>query len=221
MIFVFNDKINFYSVFENLEIIDLKNYVEDNNFKSTSYRLIGACIYEGIYNSGGHYISVCLNNKNEYFLFNDSYSRKVSFDYIKNIFPYILFYKKIAENKKDESLCISISDKNQNYINLLLTTLKNIFINQIFLGSKLTIQENLFIFNLEKNFEPELEIKVDDDLKLKLIFNKNNRKNPDEIKCEYKLTGNIEEDIKNIKKKIKSHKYRLILFFNNKINIDI
>ena len=27
MIFVFNDKINFYSVFENLEIIDLKNYV--------------------------------------------------------------------------------------------------------------------------------------------------------------------------------------------------
>ena len=148
MIFVFNNELNYYSKFENLKVIDLKNYISEKNFIQTSYKLLGACIFRGMYNKSGHYISVCLNNKDEYFLFNDSFSEQVSFDSFKNTFPYILFYKRLKQNQKNISVPNSINNKSKNYTDLIINEIKAIFIDKIFIQNSFTIEENLDSFSL-------------------------------------------------------------------------
>jgi len=227
MIFVFNNNLNYINKFQNLEIIDLQKYIDDINYIPTSYRLIGACIYNRIFSNGGHYISVCLNYKNEYFLFNDSYSRQVSFDYIKYTFPYILFYKRVKEKIINMSFSNLINEKNNNYINLIQNKLKKLFIDKIFLENNITIKENILTFNMEKN-NLDLRIKINDNSKLKLIFNKDNKINnykslDPQIKVviEYQLTGNIEKDLEKIKEIIKENKSQLYILSNNKLKINI
>lgn len=92
------------------EYIDIKNYVEEynesnfRNYKDYCYRLVGVVFHSGDSSSYGHYISCCRNvnienkidNKEEIYLFNDSYVRTLNFNQIKkyNCSPYILFYEK-------------------------------------------------------------------------------------------------------------------------------
>ena len=230
MIFVFNNDLNQFSTFENLKILQLKDYINDKNYIQTSYLLIGACIHKGFYNNNGHYFSVCLNNNNEYYSFNDSYSLQVSFDYIKNIFPYILFYKKLNENQKNLTLSIPIDDQNKKYIDLILNELKNLFLNQIFFNNTLTIEENLLIFNTTNN-KFKLIFKIGSDNKLELIFNKcdkisTNRSNASnnynaKLILEYQLTGVLDKDLKNIKDIIKEQKSQLYSLSNYNIKINI
>jgi hypothetical protein len=230
MIFVFNNDLNKYNKFENLNIIDLKDYINDKKYVEASYKLIGVCIHKGIYNNSGHYTSVCLNNKNEYFLFNDSYSTQVSFDYIKNTFPYILFYKKLKENQINTTFSIPINDKNKSYIDVILDKLSTIFINKIFFQNTLTIEENLLIFNSTNN-DLQLNFKICSDSKLKLIFIKSNKINTNKsfasksyntkLIFEYQLTGSLDNDLKNIKGILKEYKAQLYLLSNKTININI
>ena len=226
MIFVFNNYLNYSSSFENLEKLDLKTYIDDKSYTSTSYILIGACIHNRLSNNFGHYISVCLNYKNEYFLFNDSFLKKVSFDYIKNTFPYILFYKRITENTKKPTLYTTVNENNS-----ILNALKNLFVYKIFFRNKLTVKENLIIFNSEKN-NSELEIKIGNDYKLELIFyiNKCNKRNHDKnfvsnsykvkVGFEYQLTGDIENDLIYVKNMIKEQKNLLNILFDINIYIN-
>ena len=233
MIFVFNDNINYFSKFENLKIIDLKNCIFDKNYITTSYELTGICIYNSLSNNFGHYISVCLNDRNEYYLFNDSYSNKVSFDYIKNTFPYILFYKRLTGNsKKSTQIYVTMNEKNQNYINSTLNALKNLFIDEIFFENNLAIKENLLILYCEKS-NLELKFKIGNDRKLKLIFciYKNNKKRNNKsfislsykvkLEFEYQLTDNLKNDLELVKDIIKDQKTTLSLLFDNQIKINV
>ena len=228
MIFVFNNELNYYNKFENLRVIELKNYINEKNCIQTLYELLGVCIYKGMSNNYGHYISVCLNNKNEYYLFNDSFSQQVSFDSIKNTFPYILFYRRLKHNQKNMSLPSSINNKNKNYTDLIFNELKKIFI--IFSENIWTIEENLLTFNSANN-DFQLKFKIGKKSKLKLIFNRCNTIKNNEIRepynyntklsFEYTLTGNINYDLKNIKGIIKENKNQFCSLSNNKININI
>jgi len=230
MIFVFNNDLNKNSKFENLKIIDLKDYINDKNYIQSTYLLIGASIHKGIYNNMGHYISVCLNDRNEYYLFNDSYSNPVSFDYIKNIFPYILFYKRLKQNPKSTTIHVQIIDKKKSYPDILLNELNKIFLDKIFLQNTLTIGENSLIFNSANNCF-QLKFKIVSDNKLKLVFNKCNKISPSKnfassnynakLVFEYQLTGALNNDLKNIIDILKENKTQLSFLSNNKININI
>ena len=230
MIFVLNNDLNKYSKFENLKIIDLKDYINDKNYIQSKYLLIGACIHKGIYNNMGHYISVCLNNQNEYYLFDDSYSNPVSFDYIKNIFPYILFYKRLKQNPKSTTIPVPVIDKKKSYTDLILNELSKLLIDKIFLHNTLTIEENSLIFNSVNNGF-QLKFKIFSDNKLKLVFNNCIKIIPNKsfassnyntkLVFEYQLTGVLDNDLKNIKYIIKENKTQLSFLSNYKININI
>ena len=228
MIFVLNEYLNNFNKFENLKIIDLNDYINDKKYNQTKYLLIGICIHNSAYKNFGHYVSVCLNEKNnDYFLFNDSNYNKISFDKIKNTFPYILFYKRIKEN----SINPIKNDKNNYYINSILSKLKNILVNIIFsdlsLENSSITNENLLTFISKKN-KSELQIKISNDYKLKMSFNitnktKNNKNSNSQsyktkLVFEYQLTGNIEYDLLNIEDIIKKQKNQLSLLLNCKIN---
>jgi hypothetical protein len=231
MIFVLNNNLNNFSKFENLKTIDLKDYIDDKNYISTSYRLVGACIHNSISNNFGHYTSVCLNNNNDYYLFNDSISTKVFFDYIKNTFPYILFYERIIQNTNNIIFSMGLDDQEgKNYINKIIRKLQNLFNSKTFQDYSISIGENFITFIFEKS-NSEFQFKIGDDYKLKMIFNIINTINQNKkfvspnykakLVFEYQLTFNIDNDFMNIKDIIKDKKVILSLLSNNKINFNI
>ena len=110
---------------------------------------------------------------------------------------------------------------------MIQNKLKKLFIDKIFLENNITIKENILTFNMEKN-NLDLRIKINDNSKLKLIFNKDNKINnykslDPQIKVviEYQLTGNIEKDLEKIKEIIKENKSQLYILSNNKLKINI
>jgi ubiquitin carboxyl-terminal hydrolase 2/21 len=68
-----------------------------NQFKTynTKYELIGATFAFDWYKGNGHTVAFCKTYRNEeYYVFNDSSSRKTDISEIKDKTPYILFYKR-------------------------------------------------------------------------------------------------------------------------------
>ena len=84
------------------EFIDLNNEVEsriDNN----KYRLICNITHRGGHGVNGHYVAYCfLEDKNKWFLFNDSSVTESNFNEVIQDVPdgrtYLLFYKRIQDN---------------------------------------------------------------------------------------------------------------------------
>ena len=85
--------------------IDFTEYFdqyEDN--KRITYKFLGMIVHLGYNSDSGHFIAYCRNpNKSgEFYKFNDSFVEEVSFEEIKQNSPYILFYKRIVTEKREE-----------------------------------------------------------------------------------------------------------------------
>ena len=87
------------------EEINLTKYIDVNekNNNSNKFKLIGVIKHIGRSGSSGHYISICLCDDNNYYLFNDSYVYRIKENIIKKLnigTPYVLFYKNIEEHNQ-------------------------------------------------------------------------------------------------------------------------
>ena len=86
--------------------MDLKNIINEKNIEySTLYQLICISSHHGTSSSEGHYTATCLiDNKDTYYYFNDKKFWKIKDDkeLLEDEEPYILFYKKIDNKKKDK-----------------------------------------------------------------------------------------------------------------------
>ena len=85
------------------EIIDIKKYVDDTFIKEKKrkfkYKLIGVSTHIGSSSDYGHYIAYCYReNEKQYYCFNDTSTRKINFNELKEDEPYILFYEKIDDD---------------------------------------------------------------------------------------------------------------------------
>lgn len=98
------------------EIIDLKNYIDEENYKySTKYKLIGVSSYFGSGGNCGHYKSICLCDDNNYYQFDDSISTLLK---NKNFYigsPYILFYQRYEVNELGQNIT-NLLDELKSYI---------------------------------------------------------------------------------------------------------
>ena len=113
--------------------LDLKNYIDtDSKCENTLYKLISISTHMGDSSEQGHYIAYCLNEDGKYYLFNDSYVKKVQDE--KELYedePYLLFYQKEEriKNKKDLDKSNSIGrneiDKLKENFNQKINKLKN------------------------------------------------------------------------------------------------
>jgi ubiquitin carboxyl-terminal hydrolase 8 len=78
-----------------IELIDLSEYISENNYENTSskkYECVGIICHTGCY-LGGHYFSFCKKN-NDWYLCNDSTYKKVILNTeLVNKHAYILFYE--------------------------------------------------------------------------------------------------------------------------------
>ena len=112
----FDGDVDFY------EYINIEKYVDDTFIEEKNkkfyYKLIGVSTHMGSSSDCGHYIAYCYReNENEYFCFNDEYSRIVDFKDVKNNSPYILFYEQceeIPEKIEKNEFNININPKNVN-----------------------------------------------------------------------------------------------------------
>ena len=102
--------------------IDLAKYIDKdkkNSYSNNSnkYTLIGVSTHKGHTGKSGHYISFCLCDDNNYYLFNDACSEKINNAYIietlKQGSPYILFYRR---KEKETIKKIEISSKTTNEV---------------------------------------------------------------------------------------------------------
>ena len=96
----FYDKVIFY------EKINIKKYIDDTFIepkdRKYNYKLIGVSTHLGSSSNCGHYIAYCfLENKRNYYCFNDESCRKVDFEDLKHGEPYILFYEQINDENDD------------------------------------------------------------------------------------------------------------------------
>ena len=115
--------------------LDLKNIIDEDEFKYSSlYKLICVSTHKGKSSSSGQYTACCLADNNKYYYFNDKYVQEIDENNIINDEPYLLFYKQIDNEDKNE-------------IEKIKKETKIIKIN------KENIQNNNFISNNNKNFK--------------------------------------------------------------------
>ena len=115
--------------------LDLKNIIDEDGFKYSSlYKLICISTHSGTSLSSGHYTARCLADNNKYYYFSDTYVHEIDEKYLFNDEPYLLFYKQIDNEDKNE-------------IEKIKKETKIIKIN------KENIQNNNFISNNNKNFK--------------------------------------------------------------------
>ena len=77
-------------------VIDIKEFADENNkLPSIQYKLISVCKYIGKTGSSGHYVSLCQNNRDKWYEFNDSNVTETKFEEVNSYSPYILIYKKL------------------------------------------------------------------------------------------------------------------------------
>ena len=109
--------------------IDLKKYIDDETYEyPTQYQLIGVSTHLGTSGNYGHYISICLCDDNNYYLFNDETVCKIDSNKEKNnLFnqgsPYILFYQRLNTKSKENLIKKTIKNL-KKYINDIITQLE-------------------------------------------------------------------------------------------------
>ena len=81
----FEEEIDLKDLYTNIKGIDKEN--------NTKYSLLSGTILYGSHGHG-HTVAFCKNFDGEYYICNDSTSRKTNFEEIKNSKIYLLFYKK-------------------------------------------------------------------------------------------------------------------------------
>ena len=81
--------------------LDLSSYLDESCIeekKKSSYNLISVITHSGASSSKGHYTNCCYVDKNKLYFFNDSIVEEVSEEEIFDDEPYILFYRRNADN---------------------------------------------------------------------------------------------------------------------------
>ena len=104
--------------------INLKKYMDDKEYEfPTEYQLIGVSTHLGSSGNSGHYISICLCDDNNYYLFNDENVYKINSNKNSELYKgsaYILFYQRL-DNK--EKLIKKSKEKIKNYTNEIVKKL--------------------------------------------------------------------------------------------------
>jgi len=123
---------NFTKKFEfNSEILDLKDYIDEKDYKleGSLYQLIGISNHSGSSYLCGHYTACCLTDNDKYYHFDDKNIKEIKEKELYKDEPYILFYKRIdANNDQNESININekkLKDKLEENMNYFLKN-KNI-----------------------------------------------------------------------------------------------
>ena len=195
------------------EEINLTNYIDENekNNNSNKFKLIGVIKHIGKCGSFGHYISYCLCDDNNYYLFNDCNVKKIKENKKKKLFegtPYVLFYRNIEKqnqiiSKKKEKNQIQSLNNDKNICN----TIESYIITLNKINEDISKNIDLII----KNFG------------FILIPNQNNllwkNKNDDSVDISFNSKIITIIFCKNFDKKDKKNKYNNTLY-NWKINLD-
>ena len=83
--------------------LDLKNIIDEERFEYSSlYKLICISTHKGTSSSSGHYTACCLADNNKYYYFSDTYVHEIDENNLFNDEPYLLFYKQIDNEDKNE-----------------------------------------------------------------------------------------------------------------------
>ena len=83
--------------------MDLKNIIDEDGFKYSSlYKIICVSTHKGKSSSSGQYTACCLADNNKYYCFSDTYVHEIDENDLFNDEPYLLFYKQIDNEDKNE-----------------------------------------------------------------------------------------------------------------------
>ena len=147
-------------------ILDLRNYIEEENYEYSSlYKLICISTHEGKSSSTGHYTARCLTDNNKYYYFSDKYVEEINEEDLFEDEPYLLFYQQIDinDNKDKNNSFIKINEINRKKGYIKNNNIKNIVEGQKNQNKednkkyyKRSINNGLF---KEKNSNLELNIK--------------------------------------------------------------
>ena len=110
-------------------ILDLRNYIEEENYEFSSlYKLICISTHEGKSSSTGHYTARCLTDNNKYYYFSDKYVEEINEEDLFENEPYLLFYQQIDinDNKDKNNNSITINELNRKKNNIKNNNIKNI-----------------------------------------------------------------------------------------------
>jgi len=164
------------------ERINLEEYIDENekNNNSNMFKLIGVIKHIGKTGSSGHYISYCLCDDDNYYLFNDSNVFKIKKNNIQKLFegtPYVLFYKSISKKEEKNQINDNICNKIESYINTLNNInediSKNIDLIVNNFGFRLMGNQNNLLWKNENNDCAEIRF---ESKKIKISFFKNSDK---------------------------------------------
>ena len=137
----------------NSEILDLKDYIDEKDYKleGSLYQLIGTTNHSGSSYSDGHYTACCLTDNDKYYYFDDINIKEINEKELYKDEPYILFYQRIdANNEQNESININekeLKDKLEESMNYFLKNKNSNNINNSYIVDYYYLKE-------DDNFDP-------------------------------------------------------------------